>query len=173
MYYPYYWPDYGTLIDTFDAEDNFTPGHEHYDITEVVKDSLKSVNKNVRMVLKVRDETKSYNRMVNYRSDWDNAVQTDTIGQHDTTIAQWPKLTIVYEGAVSMSSMKSIKYSYDDKIEKIKVFNASGREIGTHEVSNMKMVENIVNKKPNGFYFVQVYTSTGVFTNKLHVLNNN
>ncbi len=167
MFYPYYWPEYGALIDTFDAEDNFTPGYEHFNITEVVKDSLKSKNKRVKMVLKVRDETKSYNRFVDYKSDWDNAVQTDTIGQHDTTIAQWPKLTIVYDGPTSI--IKEKKLNQSGSVKSVEIFNMNGRKIGNYKINHNNQVITILNKKSNGFYFVRYYTEHNVYTKKMKV----
>lgn len=132
IWYPNYWRPLldadSELIDTFDAEDNMVKGWEHYDITQVVKDSLGSERNRVNLMLKMRDEKKSYNRLATYGYESDDTASGDISGVDPEKVAQYPKVTIVYKNTDALLLEKNNVNLTEIKDEVI-IYTLKGRLI--------------------------------------------
>lgn len=147
IWYPNYWQpllDAGSeLIDTFDAEDNMAKGWEHYDITEVVKDSLGSERNRVNLMLKMRNEKKSYNRLATYAYESDDTTNGDISGIDPEKVAQYPKVTIVYKNGDALLTEKHT-IQLTGVMDRISLFALNGQLIRTFENRSIETVKNNV-----------------------------
>jgi len=152
VWYPNYWDQstaaLGALVDTFDAVDNKTPGWEEYNITEVVKDSLLSDRKKAAFILKLRDEFKSYSRLVDYQTDLDNTtmIDTATLDPQYCDYTKFPYVQVVYGPGVSVVKRR------------ITLNNTSSGLIAIYSVSG-RLLQSV--NVPSGTEYLQVLKNLG------------
>lgn len=164
VWHPDPWPAFaaseGELVDSYDSDSDVEVGWEEYDITKVVKDSLGTERNMVSFILRLRDETPSYNRLISYNSDGDNSQPFDSTKVSADALAKFPYVKVVYEGGISI--ITKIKSPVVTDFSSVKIYNTNGRFMGSFPLNERASLNKVMSTLSRGVYVLHLKHAEGV-----------
>lgn len=124
-----------------------------FNITQVVKDSLNTQRKKVNFVLKLRDETETTSRKIQYRPDYLSDSDQGYTGS---------KLMVVYSQATKLDFKQIVHSSI--KIKVIAVYSVNGKLICRENITERSAVGRLTDRLAQGSYLFNFQTEKGMFS---------